>query len=178
MIAVTHPDRSGRPGDEPLEQLAPLNSDVRPAVFPAVGGDDTAAAQLREHLHSVAESENRYPDAKQLGLSRRDSVAIDGCWSAGQDDSFRLPALDPSDIAGGRMDLAVYVLFPDAPGNQLGELRTKIDDENAIRMIHGCSSAKGAAISSRNRSVNRSRGRTIAQRPFSTRTSAARAREL
>ena len=60
--------------------------------------------------------------------------------AAGEDDALELAVggvlPDPvaADVAG--MDFAVDVGFADAPGNELGDLRAEIQDQDLL-MVHG-----------------------------------------
>ena len=70
------------------------------------------------------------------------------------------------------MDLAVDVGFADTPRDELGELRSEVDDQDAVVMPGGHRS------SARRRSSKVSRARATFQVEPSTTTSAARGRLL
>ena len=175
VITVAHPDRGGPTAGKALEQPPALHPHVGPTVLAPRRTHHTSTGQMGQQLHPVAEPEYRRPEGQQVRMRRRHTISVHRIGPSRENDPFRLPRPDPGDVARRGVNLAIHTLFPHPPCDELGVLRTEVDDQDAVGMTHGDSAVNGSAISSRKSSVRRSRGRTTAQRPVSTSTSAARA---
>ncbi len=59
VVAVAHPDRRLFALAETLKETAALDPDAGAAVLPPVGLGDVAAAEMGEHLHTIAQPQHR-----------------------------------------------------------------------------------------------------------------------
>ena len=103
----------------------------RRTVFAPVGARRLAAESHVDETHAVADAEKRH---RQLQIARRETfgrvVLVNARRSAGKDDSFGLERVNFFQRDVERMDLAVNLGLADAAGDQLGVLRTEIENEN------------------------------------------------
>jgi hypothetical protein len=140
VVAMAHPHRRLLAGPEAPEQPPTLDPQVGPSVLAAAGAGDVASRELRQELHPVAETEHGRVQLQQLRVGSWDAFAVDRVGPSRKNDALRFPLPDPLDGAGGRMDLAIDVGLPDAPGDQLGVLGAEVDDQDSVVMrSHYCS---------------------------------------
>jgi hypothetical protein len=107
------------------------------------------AAQMRSHpLHPVADSENRDPECKHRSAASQGLVNSRRRRAARQDDSACAKCAQKfvADIV--RMYLAVDLRLAHSAGNQLRDLRAKIQNQDSI-MRHEVPRTKGVASGTR-----------------------------
>ena len=122
VVAVTHPRRHRLVRRESLEQsLGFEDFHLRAAVFSTVGANDLSAFDVRDQLHSVADSQHRR-DVEDCGVGERDVVAVNRVRSATQNDAGGLPLANPLDGTARRMNLGVDSGFANPAGDQLRKL--------------------------------------------------------
>ena len=123
-------------GAEVLDAVEQPGVPVRPHLGVAelaVGARLHVAAQLHRHReHPVADAQHRHaglPD--RLGRAQV-AVLVGAGVAAGEDDAPGLEVPDElvADVVG--MDLAVDVRLAHAPGDQLRDLRTEIEDQDPV----------------------------------------------
>ncbi len=93
------------------------------------------AAQLHRHgLHAVAHAEHRHAGVEHV-LRRARAVVFGGAFrAAGQDDAAWVEFADLRFGDIPRPQFAVNAQFTHAARDQLGVLRTEVEDENAMFM--------------------------------------------
>ncbi len=129
-VAVTHP--AARLLLDAGEDAAPLLPDVQfgESVLPLVRTDHLAAQGVDHELEAVTDPQDRNPEIEDPLVHPRRVRLVDGGGPAGKDDPFGPELPDLFDIDPRRLDLAVDLMFPDAPGDELVVLRSEIDDQN------------------------------------------------
>jgi len=135
-IAVTHPDLvvlADLPGF--LEQAArALHLDVGAAELAVMAALDFAAELLCHRLLAVADAEHRHAGLIDRRRRERRVLVEHGCGAAGQDHAFRPQRLQSGLGFLERNDLAIDVFLAHAAGDELGDLRAEIDDQD--RVVH------------------------------------------
>ena len=93
---------------------------------------DFASKLLGHRLHPVADAKHRYAQFKNHLRRPPLSRFVDRIGASGEDDAFRVELANEilTDIEW--MQFAIDLLFAYPPGNQLRDLRTKIEDENFL----------------------------------------------
>ena len=100
------------------------------AVF-APGAELHLAAQMMRHqLHPVANAEHRNAERKNLRIELRRALVVNAGRPAGKDDALRLQRRDflRRDVEAN--DLGIDLAFANPARDDLGVLRTEIEDEN------------------------------------------------
>jgi hypothetical protein len=136
VITMAHPDQSVLVFVKAAEQPPTPHPHGRPAILPPSCPDDGSTGQVGDELHPVADAEHRDAEFEQRGVGRGDILTVHRAWSAGEDDTFRVPLADPFDVVGRRMDFRVHMGFPHPARNQLRVLGPEVDDENSV-VVHG-----------------------------------------
>lgn len=141
-VAVRHPHRLLVRGA--LEQGGAGLRDVqrRTAVLAGAGVVDRAAEGGRHQLEAVAHAEDGDARLEELAVQARGALRVDRRGSAGEDDRGRVLGEHLLDRHGARHDLAVDPGLTDATGDELGVLRTEVDDQDGVgggggRFWHG-----------------------------------------
>ena len=88
---------------------------------------------LVQHLHPVADTEDRQTSSKYICIVARGVDIIDRARTPCDDN--RLEAVLLQLVHGGlqREELAVHVLLPHTPIYQLGELRSRVQDGDLVK---------------------------------------------
>ena len=133
-VAVAHPDRVALAlAPHALEQRRLLGHQHLGAAELAVMAALDHAAELRRHrLLAVADAEDRHPGVIDRGRRQRRTGVEHRGRPAGEDHPFRPQRLEGLVRLLERHDLAIDLLLADAPGNELGDLRSEIDDQNLV----------------------------------------------
>src|SRR5579864_2451861 len=132
LVAMVHPDRLGvaRPRDTVEQKRILRHEDVGAAELAVMAGLDPAAELLAHRHLAIADPEHWNAERKNLLRRARRMRLGDAGRTAGEDDRFwrgfgeRFLRLVVSH------DLAIDPCFAHAPRDQLGDLRTEIDDED------------------------------------------------
>ncbi len=94
---------------------------------------------MRDRLHTVADAENRRPRAHypigKLGRAR----LIDTGRSTGKDEATRLEGKRLLLTNMERQELAVYTGLAQPPDDELAILRSKVEDDNRLIVLHEAS---------------------------------------
>jgi len=138
-ITVAHPDiqqavafLAGVVFDIGQQARVAAGPHLRVAIFVVVGILHPAA-QLRRHgLHTVADTQHRYAQFEHQGGSDRRAAAGDTFRTAGEDHAVRVkhPHVVVAHIPG--MDFAVDADLSHPAGDQLGVLRTEVQDQDSV----------------------------------------------
>src|SRR5512136_425057 len=99
-------------------------------VFPFFSPDNPAAQGVDHELHAVANAQHGNTEVEDFFIRPWAPLLIDTGRASGQDDALRLQGLDSCDIDVRGLNMAVDMVFPDTPGNQLIVLRAEINDQN------------------------------------------------
>ena len=108
---------------------------MRATVFGLVGLFNTPAELAHDQLLAVANAQDRNPEIKDCDVDVGRTLIVHARRPAAKHNARRTPCLNVSARHSGRKDLAVDALFANAPRNQLRELRTKIQDQDAIASV-------------------------------------------
>jgi hypothetical protein len=132
---VRHPHRQLVAGGHGPEQPRPalLDRQRRPTELALVGRRDLATEQAGHELRAVADAEHRHPELEQRRIDRRRALGIDRRRSAREDDGRRRQRPDLGQGQVERLDLAVHRLLAHPAGDELGDLRTKVEDQDELR---------------------------------------------
>ncbi len=142
LVAVAHPHLEhavalgGAEVLDPVEELrVAARADLGVAELAVVAPLDGAAELRRHRLHAVADAQHRHADRPDR-MRRAQLVVLVGAGVAAAEDD-PLGREGPHEVVGHvlRVDLAVHVRFAYAAGNQLGDLRAEIEDEDLV--VHG-----------------------------------------
>ena len=119
-----------------VEQLGvAVRADFGVAEFTMVGEADDTAQLLRHRLHAVADAQHRHAQLEHGVRHAHGAFFVGRGVAAGQDDA--LQALGQLLAHEGVVDVArvhfgIDAGFADATGDQLGDLRTVVQDEDAL----------------------------------------------
>jgi len=142
-VAVAHPDLQhavafGRRevGDILQQRRMAVGTDFRVTELTrlagGLGGHHLATQLLRHGLHAVADAEHRNPQIEHHFRRARRIALGHRTRAAGQDDALRAIAADEVFRYVVRVDFAEHLGFAHATGDQLGHLRTEIEDEDFL----------------------------------------------
>ena len=137
VVAVTHPHIHPA-ADTFEERVSDVDVDGGGAVLPGAAPFQLSSELLGEELQPVADPQNRYPRFEQGGIHPGMSTIHHRAGPAREHDGFRseLSELAAGDVVG--KDFAVDPAFPDPAGDELGILRSEIED--CYDLTHGGSS--------------------------------------
>jgi len=161
-IAVTHPHHAlGAAREAGEEGVLAFDLQQRAAVLVIVGLLDQAAQPMGEQLQPVTDPEHRYAEVDDAGVDVGSADVEHARRASGEDDSRWIPRAHFLELDHRGMDLAVDALLADTAGNQLGVLRSEVEDENPVALgggghAPGSSSEPALAGSRSSREVDRS----------------------
>jgi hypothetical protein len=96
-------------------------------------GTFNLAAQLLGHgLHAVADTEDRYAQVEHRLRAARAVGFVHGLGTAGEDHAFWSEFADRILVHVERVQFAVHTDLTHAAGDQLGVLRTEVEDQDAV----------------------------------------------
>ena len=95
-----------------------------------------AAQDLRHELHAVADAEHRHAHLEQRVVAVRRAGLVDAHRPAREDEPGRLPAGNLGGRRAERDDLGVHVQLAQPPRDELGVLRSEVEDQDDL-MRHG-----------------------------------------
>ena len=91
-----------------------------------------AAELLRDELGAVADPEHRDPEVVDAGIQGRRALDVNALRAAREDDRGGCAVLHLGRSDPVRHDFRVHPQLADTPGDQLGVLRTEVDDQNGV----------------------------------------------
>jgi hypothetical protein len=129
LIPMAHPNLDlGRKAGEQFVRLADLA--VRPAIFPPRRALHLAAERLAGEVQTVTNAQHGHSQAKDLAITLRRPRLVHAGRTTGENNSLGSQLTD----AFGREivpdDLAIDVLLPHAPGDQLRILRAEVEHQH------------------------------------------------
>jgi hypothetical protein len=139
---MRHPDLgliSRRP--DTVKERAVVDPDIqgRTAEFLVIGIFNLAAEQVTHQLLAVTDAQYRDPQLEHQRINRRCALGHDTGGATGQDNGLGLINVEERFIdAETGMDFAVDPGLANASRDQLGDLRTEVDDENFFRDGRRC----------------------------------------
>ena len=106
--------------------------DDRAAVFALGRRANIAAEQLGGQLRAVANAEHRNTEFVDFWRNRRRAFVVDRRWTTREHhaDGRQRAQFFHADVE--RVDLAVHLLLANAAGDELGVLRSKIEDDDGL----------------------------------------------
>jgi hypothetical protein len=107
-----------------------------------VARDNYSAELLGEKLHPVADAQNRDAESKKTVRKIGAAGPADGIGASGEYHTSRVQRLDPLHRGGKGNYLAVDRKFAHAACDELGILRTKVEDQDGFAM-NGYAPGKG-----------------------------------
>ena len=149
-VAVGHP-HAGKLGQiDAVPQGAGTNEpQIGRAVLAGFGLLQPAAEVEGQKLHAVADAENRHAELKEALVQSGGVLFPHACGAARQDDRGRLHGfhLLGGDDAG--MDFGIDAGFAHPAGNELGNLRAVVYDDNLIGHMASLLQKRSAAVKPR-----------------------------
>jgi hypothetical protein len=135
LVAVAHPDRRllRQPADE---RILRCHLQLGATVLARFRRFDLSAQDLRADLHAVTDAEHRHTEVKNLRITAWRVGLIHAARPARKDQPLRLHRLQFIDGNIRPNENAVDALLAHPPRDQLGVLRAKIQDGNAIVVDH------------------------------------------
>ncbi len=128
-VAVAHPAPGGL--FHPGQDVAGVQDiEFGEAVFPLGGGDDLAPQGVDHELEAVADPEDGDAQGEDAGVHPGAVLLVDARRPPGEDDPLGMHIPDDGQGDVRRFDLAIDVVFPDPPGDELVVLGTEVDDED------------------------------------------------
>ena len=110
-------------------QVATNDFQLSPAVLAGAGVRDGATERLRHRLEAVADTEHRHAQVEQRRVELRRALGVHAGRTAGQHHRLRIAGLDLVDRRGVRNHLGEHPRLAHPASDQLGVLRTEIDDQ-------------------------------------------------
>ena len=104
---------------------------LRITKFALVAGRYFAAQMMRHKLHAVADAQYRYAQIKNTGIGLIIGV-VHRIGAAGKNNSFGVEGFDFGQWHIEGMQFAIHMRFAHAAGNQLGDLRAEVEDEDFV----------------------------------------------
>ena len=136
LIGVAHPAGAARP--EPRQQPAfhPVHGHLGAAVFAPRAAFHRRAQKVGHQLHAVADAQNRHAQRKHALIHRGRALVKHAGRAAAEDDAHgpRCPDIRQRRAAGQHAGIDPVLAHP--PGDQLGILSAKIQNQNALRSFH------------------------------------------
>ena len=141
FVAVAHPDvqhsvavRAQRIFNAVDQRAIGLNFNLRVAKFTLIRGFNVAAQLHRHGLHTVADAKDRHASFEDI-LRRARAVIFGSAFrAAGKNDAVRIELTNLSFRHVPCPQFAVDTQFTNATRNQLGVLRTEVQDKNTMFM--------------------------------------------
>ena len=107
-----------------------INNNFCLTVFSYISTLNFSTKYMWHQLCTITQSENRNTKLEQFFWISRWIRLITAVRSACENDSFRIHCFDLFNICLIRINLAIYITFPDTSGNQLIILSTKVKDNH------------------------------------------------
>ncbi len=104
------------------------------AIFAFTGGHDLTTKMSTHQLHAVADPQHRDAQFKKLLSNLWRTLFIDRFRTTGKDNPAGFKGLNLLKPHIKRMQLTVDMSLSHPPGDQLGVLRTEIEDQNLFFM--------------------------------------------
>ena len=143
LVAMAHPDAQHavagvgvRVLDAGEEPGVPVGADLRVAELPVGAGLDLAALLHRHREHPVADAEDGHAQVPHRPRRPQIFDLVGAGVAAGEDHALHgvLTGIGPDPLVADvvRVDFAVDVRLAHAAGDQLGDLRAEIENEDGV----------------------------------------------
>ena len=125
--------RPSRSGHDALEQpLGGEEPELGGTVLASLRGHHVASEQIAHGLHAVADAEQRDARLEEPLVRQRGLVFVDARWAAREHDARVAGREHVIDRLGARQDFRVDTQLSDPAGDELGVLRTEVEDRNPV----------------------------------------------
>ena len=158
-VAVARPHRDRGSGLEPGEQPGcgrAAQRHLRPSVLALGRRRDLPPREVGDELHPVADAEDRDAELEQLRIGAGRARVEHRVGTARENDPLGGELSHELVIPNGRVDLAIDVRLAHPPRDQLGVLRSVVEDQDPV---HAWYQVVGSSTSPRSRSSSVSRCR-------------------
>ena len=136
LVAVAHPD--SRVVRHVLDEgVVSFTVAERMPEFPRGAGDHLAFKRTTEFPHPVADAEDRDTEFENSRIGMRCTLGVHARRAAGEDQSLGAQFLNAFDRQVVADQLAEDLLISNPSGDELGGLRTEIEDQNAFFRVTG-----------------------------------------
>jgi hypothetical protein len=131
LVAVGVPDAER--GLQPLQELRALAEGKHAvSVFAVRAAGDVAAEHLAHELDAVADAEDREAHLEDAGMRVRRALRLHAVGAAGEDDAHDAVGAEGLGRDAEGIDARVDVALTDAARDDLGQLRTEIEDGDGL----------------------------------------------
>ena len=114
-------------------------ADLRVAELAPAGGFNPASELRRHRLQAVADAEHRRPEFEQHIRGAMSRGLVDRFGAPGKDDPFGRQRAQPLRIDVEGVDLGIHVRLAHAPRDELGVLRSEVEDDDPVGVdVGGC----------------------------------------
>ena len=134
-VPVAHPHRDPAIplGHDALEQpLGGEEPELGGTVLAPLRGHHVAPEQIAHGLHAVADAEQRDARLEEPLVRQRGLVVVDARWAAREHDALVAGREHVFDRLGARQDFRVDTQLSDPAGDELGVLRTEVEDRDPV----------------------------------------------
>src|SRR2546422_4246502 len=121
-----------RPPRSTLFPYTTLFRSLRPSVLALGRRRDLPPREVGDELHPVADAEDRNAELQQLRIGARGARVEHRVGTAGEDDPLGGELADELEIACRGVDLAIDVRLAHAPRDQLGVLRSVVENQDPV----------------------------------------------
>ena len=131
FVAMRHPHRKFF-GQSLKKKRIGNDIDFSVPVLALVGGTHLASQRVHHELQSIADAKHRQAQFEEARVSRRSVLVIDRPWRSGKNNADGRVAVDLVEFCRAGQHNREDILFADAARNELGILRAKVEDDNAL----------------------------------------------
>ena len=132
FVAVAHPHgkRGRQTGKQRCRRV--FNGHFRVAVLAPGRRQHLAAQMVDDEVQAVTDAQHRHAKRENFGVGRRRIGVIHRRRPARENQAQRVESLNFAERRRAGQHDGENVLFANAPGNELGVLRTEIEDNNCL----------------------------------------------
>ena len=134
VVVMAHPADILR-GQRVKQRAGGVQVDQRLAVLALGCLADLAAQHVHHQLAAVADAEDGHAPVINIGVDRGRIRQVGAVGAAGEDDALGVFGLDFGKVGAVRINLAIYVAFADAAGDQLIILAAEIQNDDSF-LLH------------------------------------------
>jgi len=136
LIGMAHP--AGALGPETCQQAAvySVHGHIGTPVFAARAALHRRAQQVRHQLHAVADAQNRHAQLKYALVHPGRALIQHAGRASAENDAHGLDGPDIRQLRAAGQHAGIDPALTYTPGNQLGVLAAKVQNQNALRSFH------------------------------------------